>query len=235
MHGHPTNGCTRTLELVELLAFSELTAPQAAVALGIHPRTARRRLRLLAETGWATGRAGTVRSYGAGPRPLAASWHLLVNHPLVREASPVLTRLGRDGLVAELAVPSYDVVLALSPAPAGGWHARALPPHASAAGKLLLAHGEAWRRERLSGPLERFTAATLTDPGAVRDELDATRSRGHALEAGEHAAGWHALAVPFAPHRAAAISLGGRDPATFEGAGLRSSLRRVLDALRAER
>ena len=235
MHSHPTNGCTRTLALVELLAFSELTAPQAAVALGIHPRTARRRLRLLAETGWAAARPGTVRSYRAGPRQLAGSWQLLVNHPLVRQATPVLTRLGRDGLVAELAVPSYDVVLALSPAPAGGWHARALPPHATAAGKLLLAHGDAWRRERLSGPLERFTAATLTDPGALSDELAAIRARGYALEAGEHAARWHALAVPLAfaaaPPQAAAISVGGNDARSFAGAQLRAAVRRALGAV----
>jgi DNA-binding IclR family transcriptional regulator len=114
--------------------------------------------------------------------------------------------------------------------PRGGWHARALPPHASAAGKLLLARGDAWRHERLSEPLDRFTAVTLTDPAALRVELDATRARGYALEAGEHDPGWHALAVPLAPQ--AAISVGGRDPAAFDGARLRVAVRRAFDAVR---
>ena len=235
MHSHPTSGCTRTLELLELLAFGELTAPQAAVALGIHPRTARRQLRLLVSAGWAADRPGIVRTYGPGMRPLAASWQLLVNHPLTRLAAPVLARLARDGHTAELAVPSYDAVLALSRTPAGGWQARALPPHASAAGKLLLAGSDAWRRSRLSGPLERFTAATLTDPSALEDELEAVRVRGYALERGEHREDWHALAVPLAspagPRQVAAISVGGRDPAAIAGARLQAIVRHASEAV----
>lgn len=237
MHSHPTSGCTRTLELLELLAFAELTAPQAAVALGIHPRTARRQLRLLASTGWAADRPGTTRTYGPGMRPLAATWHILANHPTVRLAAPALGRLARDGHLVELAVPSYDVVLALSQTPVGGWHARALPPHASAAGKQLLADGDAWRRARLAATLERFTPATLTDPLALEGEIEAVRARGYALERGEHRDGWHALAVPLAPssdpRRLAAISVGGRDPASFAGAGLRRALEAMERALGA--
>jgi DNA-binding IclR family transcriptional regulator len=235
MHSHPTSGCTRTLELLELLAFGELTAPQAAVALGIHPRTARRQLRQLASTGWAADRPGVVRTYGPGMRPLAASWHLLVNHPLTRLAAPVLARLARDGHLAELAVPSYDAVLALSRTTVDAWQARALPPHASAAGKLLLAGSDAWRRSRLSGPLERFTPATLTDPLALEVELEGARARGYALERGEHREGQYALAVPLTSpdgrRRAAAISIGGRDPAAFEGTRLHTVLRRALGAM----
>jgi DNA-binding IclR family transcriptional regulator len=233
MHGYRTGIIRepRSLELVELLAFAELTAPQAAAALGIHPRTARGHLRTLAETGWVSGSAGPVRTYAAGMRPLAATWHILSNHPLVRLAAPVLTRLERDGLLVELAVPSYDAALALSRSPGGGWHARALPPHASAAGKLLLALRDDWRRARLSATLERFTPATLTDTTALEEELDATRARGYALEAGEHRDGWRAVAVPFAsprdPREVAAISAGGREP----GCASEATVRRAFEAI----
>ena len=216
MHCQPTGGLPvrspRSLELVELLAFAELTAPQAASALGIHPRTARRHLRTLAETGWTAGHPGTAQTFTAGLRLLAASWHVLVNHPTVRRAAPLLTSPASERMVVELAVPSYDVVLALSRSPQGGWHTRALPPHASAAGKLLLALREDWRRARASGPLERYTPATLTDPDELEPELAATRARGYALELGEHVPGWYACAVPFAssagPDQVSALSFG---------------------------
>jgi DNA-binding IclR family transcriptional regulator len=109
-------------------------------------------------------------------------------------------------------VPSYDVVLALSRTPHGGWHARTLPPHASAAGKLLLAYRDDWRSARMSGPLERYTRATLTNPSELEPELAATRARGYALELGEHDPGWYACAVPFAtsagPVQLSALSFG---------------------------
>lgn len=216
MHRQPTGGLPvrspRSLELVELLAFAELTAPQAANALGIHPRTARRHLRTLRDTGWVAGHPGTVQTFTAGLRLLAAGWHMLANHPTVRRAAPVLTSLSSEELVVELAVPSYDVVLALSRTPHGGWHARALPPHASAAGKLLLAYRDDWRRARLSEPLERYTPATITDPVELEQALAATRARGSALELAEHIPGSYACAVPFAsstdPGLLSAVSFG---------------------------
>ena len=219
MHGQPTGALPvrspRSLELVELLAFAEITAPQAANALGIHPRTARRHLRTLADAGWVGGHPGTVQTFTAGMRLLAASWHVLANHPTVRRAAALLASPGSEQVVVELAVPSYDVVLALSRTAQGGWHARALPPHASAAGKLLLAYRDDWRRARLSEPLERYTPATLTDPGRLEQELAATRERGYALELGEHVPGSYACAVPFAasadPRQVSAISFGTGD------------------------
>jgi IclR family acetate operon transcriptional repressor len=226
----------RALEIVELLAFAPATAPEVAAALGIHPRSARRHLRVLSRTGWASCRPGRVRRYRAGVRPLAALWQLLRHHPLLALAAPVLAELGRDGAVAELAVPAYDVVLALRPTRAGGWHVRPLPPHATAAGKLLLAHRDDWRRRHLAGPLDRHTAATLTDARRLGAELDAVRRRGYALERGEHATRWRAIAVPL-PHSAdpdpaatAAISVGG------DGLRLDDDLvRRVAAALRSAR
>jgi DNA-binding IclR family transcriptional regulator len=219
MHRQPTGALPvrspRSLELVELLAFAELTAPQAAGALGIHPRTARRHLRTLSDAGWVAGHPGTVQTFTAGMRLLAASWHMLANHPIVRRATPVLGSLGSERALVELAVPSYDVVLALSRTAAGGWHARALPPHASAAGKLLLAYRDDWRRARLSEPLERYTPATVTDPGKLDQELAETRARGYALELGEHAPGSYACAVPFTssidPGLLSAVSIGAGD------------------------
>ena len=217
MHGNRTVARTglrapRAVELVELLALGTRTAPRAAAALGVHPRTARRHLQVLSESGWASSRTGLVRTYDAAVRPLATIWQHLSRHPLLRAAMPVLAELEREGRLVELAVPSFDEVLALRPTAGGGWHARGLPPHASAAGKLLLAHRDAWRDRLLALPLARFTDATLVDPRRLAAELDAIRARGYAVERREHRPDWHAVAAPFAdeldPSQVAAVSVG---------------------------
>jgi len=103
-------------------------------------------------------------------------------------------------------------VLALRPTVTGGWHARALPAHASAAGKLLLAHHHRWRSERLASPLGRCTDATVVDPERLAAELETIRLGGFAREREEHVPGWHAVAVPLRPghdaSQAVAVSVG---------------------------
>ncbi|GAA2206128.1 IclR family transcriptional regulator [Nonomuraea monospora] len=68
-----------------------------------------------------------------------------------------------------------------------------LPTHASALGKVLLAHdpyGEA------AQPLEPCTKHTIADPAALEAELDQVRSRGWAAEMEELTEGEVAIAAP---------------------------------------
>jgi IclR family transcriptional regulator, acetate operon repressor len=61
-----------------------------------------------------------------------------------------------------------------------------LPIHASANGKALLAAGSAAMVERLlADGLPRHTDTTITDPGALRTELEEIRERGYATNSGE--------------------------------------------------
>lgn len=53
-----------------------------------------------------------------------------------------------------------------------------LPLHASAVGKVLLAHGGADRRERVYAKLRSFTPTTITDPAALDSELTTVRRTG---------------------------------------------------------
>lgn len=73
-----------------------------------------------------------------------------------------------------------------------------LPIHATAAGKVILAHMEALGQvdllERLT--LTSFTEHTLTSPRALKSELDLTRARGYAVEYQEHETGVAAAAAP---------------------------------------
>ncbi|MFC7031322.1 IclR family transcriptional regulator [Nonomuraea rubra] len=73
-----------------------------------------------------------------------------------------------------------------------------LPTHASALGKVLLAHdpyGEGTR------PLEARTKRTIVDPAALEAELDEVRARGWAAEMEELTEGEVAIAAPIKDRR----------------------------------
>lgn len=73
-----------------------------------------------------------------------------------------------------------------------------LPLHATASGKAILAYLDTALQRELIASLEgqAFTPATLTQPDALRRELDLTRARGYALELHEHEQGVMAVAAP---------------------------------------
>ena len=72
------------------------------------------------------------------------------------------------------------------------------PPHATAMGKVLLAHLEpSVLRELLARrPLERFTPTTVTDIDLLLDDLREVARRGYAVSDAEWEPGLHSLAAP---------------------------------------
>ncbi|AHH96165.1 IclR family transcriptional regulator [Kutzneria viridogrisea] len=70
-----------------------------------------------------------------------------------------------------------------------------LPAHASALGKALLAANSYATDELLAGELTGYTAATLTEPAALRADLEATASRGWAADLEELVEGEVSLAA----------------------------------------
>lgn len=68
------------------------------------------------------------------------------------------------------------------------------PLHAGAAGKAVLAWMD---RDDDLGELEAFTDETVTDPIALRDDLELIRERGYALSTGERVKGASGIAAPF--------------------------------------
>jgi DNA-binding IclR family transcriptional regulator len=60
-----------------------------------------------------------------------------------------------------------------------------LPAHATAIGKALLAESDYVAGELATAGLARFTSATVTDPDALRSELDEVRERGWAADVEE--------------------------------------------------
>jgi DNA-binding IclR family transcriptional regulator len=102
-----------------------------------------------------------------------------------------------------------------------------LPGHATALGKVLLAHNPYATDELIAEGLNAFTARTVTDPDALRSELDEVRARGWASDLEELVEGEVSLAAPIQDRRGAtvgAIGISGPIERLTEDAGPRSDL-----------
>src|SRR4051812_4035381 len=102
-----------------------------------------------------------------------------------------------------------------------------LPGHASALGKVLLAHNPYATDELIAEGLDGFTPRTVTDAGALRTELDDVRARGWASDVEELVEGEVSLAAPIQDRRGAtvgAIGISGPIERLAEGGSPRSDL-----------
>jgi IclR family transcriptional regulator, KDG regulon repressor len=107
---------------------------------------------------------------------------------------------------------------------------RRVPAHCTSSGKVLLAHrGEPDREMFLARPLARLTAHTITDAGALREELARVRARGWAEAINEREIGVASIAAPIRDIHGevvAAISIGA--PVARFGAVPRRRIARAL-------
>ena len=103
-----------------------------------------------------------------------------------------------------------------------------LPVHATALGKVLLAHRPYFAAEvGTQRALERFTRCTITDPQRLTAELETVREHGWASEAGELFDGGASCAAPIRDRRGiavGAIAISGRIERLCEGSQPRSEL-----------
>lgn len=114
----------------------------------------------------------------------------------------LMTRFGRS---VYLAVKDGDHVVYInrlqgsSAVPASlGSAGPTLPVHASAAGKVLLAHQPKHEARRIldSRGLPRLTQKTITSEEALAADLAAVRAQGFALSEGEYVSGLYCVAAP---------------------------------------
>jgi len=202
MSQSPAQFAIRTLRALEVLAFTPATASDIADALCIHPRRARRLLSQLQRDGWLSYRQGSdERIYAPTLRFTALAAEVAARAPLTTMTVPALEWLhAATGRRAMLTIPGYRgtvcVACCLGEHGAQPAVAAVAPAHCTAAGKVLLAHRDAWRRSVLATPLKRCTERTVTDPTALDDELDRVRYQGYALEDGEHIDGVRGVAAP---------------------------------------
>ena len=73
-----------------------------------------------------------------------------------------------------------------------------VPLYANAGGKAILAHVDPERLEALldEQAFEPITKRTVTEPDVLREQLEAVRERGYAIDRGERIAGFVCVAVP---------------------------------------
>jgi IclR family acetate operon transcriptional repressor len=219
--------------LVRVVESSEpQTVTELAETTGLPKSTASRLVSALERQGLVQrdGERGSIRP---GPVLVNFAWRSLPRSDLVELCGPALDRLAEaTGETVNLAVPGTRGVEQLAQRDSRhflgstNWIGRIVPYHASAVGKVLLAHGAASVPRRL----ERLTATTITDPAALERALEESRSRGYATAVDELEPGLWAVAAPIhgASGVVAALSISG--PTIRQPNGLLDELARLLVA-----
>jgi IclR family transcriptional regulator, acetate operon repressor len=193
----PDSAAERTAHVLALvLERAPRTADEIAAAVGVPARDVEPLIAGLE-------RHGLVRRDGAGVRPGPAALHFarsgIGRADLVEQAGPSMRRLAEEsGETVNLMVPTAGGTEAIAQEDgrhllgATSWIGRDVPDHASAAGKVFLAHGVSEIRPRL----ERLTPRTLVDPAALEEDLAAVRERGYATLVDELEPGLSVVAAP---------------------------------------
>jgi DNA-binding IclR family transcriptional regulator len=175
----------------------ELGVTEMAALIGVHKSTASRLAAVLERAGL-LARSG--RRFRLGTEVIRLGALALRSFDLVALMRPAMDRLSRQtGETVNLAVPDGPGILNVAEVPSayilscsGGWTGRRTRPHAVANGKVLMAYGAL----AVPGRLERYTARTITTPGALEAELAAVRRDGFAVAVAELEEGLVAVASP---------------------------------------
>ncbi|PRY36042.1 IclR family transcriptional regulator [Geodermatophilus tzadiensis] len=194
----------RALSVLEILAaHGEAGVTEVAAELGVHKSTAFRLVAVLESRGFVEQLAdrgkyrlgfGVVRLAGAAAAQL----------DIAREGRRICEALAAD-LEETVNIAILDTDRAVNVSQARGpaalsthnWVGQGTPLHATSSGKVLLAHApEAVRKGVLSRDLQRFTAATITDPEVLRQDLDRIVEQGWGCTVEEYEVGLSAVAAP---------------------------------------
>jgi DNA-binding IclR family transcriptional regulator len=195
----------RAISVLEHLAREgESGVSEVAAALDIHKSTAFRLLGALEARGFVeqTRERGKY-SLGFGVVRLASAVSGQLD--VTQQATPVCERLATEiGETMNVAVleEHYAVYVSQRFGPSAvtthNWVGQLTPLHATAAGKVLLAHVSSDRRTTLlrRGELVRFTPHTLTSLDQIEKDLSRCLERGYAVAREEYEIGLNAIAVP---------------------------------------
>jgi IclR family acetate operon transcriptional repressor len=191
----------RAIGVLEALADEggELGTNELARRTGVNASSVSRVLSTLAAGGYVEHVQETGR-YRLGLRLLQLGNVVLGNLDLRQVARPHLEELvGETGETATLSVPgerdavTVDFVQSGSSVQSVARLGRPSVAHATATGKVLLAFGGV---PLPTGPLERFTPRTLTDPRKLATAVERVRAQGWAEAAGERERDLNAVAAP---------------------------------------
>jgi DNA-binding IclR family transcriptional regulator len=195
---------TRAVRVLEAFTSDEpeLSVSEIARRSGLHVATASRIVGQLADHGllsrgddrrvrigmrmWElAARASPTRSLRDAAMPYLEDLHAVVGHHAQLGVLDGEDVLFLERLSARDAVINYSRI------------AGRLPLHISSSGVVLMTYGPDHLRERLlARPLERYTAATISSPGALRATFAQVRRQGYALLAGHVHPDATGIAVP---------------------------------------
>ena len=231
----------RTLVLLEAILGDREGRSVAAIAadVGLPKATAHRQVATLLKESYLR-RLGNGRLV-AGPRLMALAQQADPKQVIAAAAAPELNRLSaRLGCIAQLGTLESDMVTyrIKTGQAAGAFFTRVglqLEAYCTGIGKVLLAHlPEAEREAYLAtGPFPALTAKTITDPAALRVELEKVHAQGHACDNEEIAEGLVCFAVPLRMSDGqvtAAISVSIASPSAHPASGRERYLRAIGQA-----
>lgn len=201
----PTQTVQRAFALLDLLGQADhpLSLTEVATRAGLHPSTCLRLLRTAEAQGFVE-RLKTSGHYRLGAKIFTLAYGLerqmdirAVARPVlqrlagtINESASLVIRLDHEAMVLERVIGKAELGFQLGVGARG-------PLHCTSAGKALLAFTDpASADDVLKGPLPRLTASTLSDPAALRADLDRTRERGYSIDNCEREDGLFGLAAP---------------------------------------
>ena len=200
----PVQSVDRALTILQMLAESgELGVTEIADRLDVHKSTAFRLLGSL-EQHRLVEQLGERGKYRLGFGIVRLAGATTARLDLAREGGPVCRQLaGEINETVNIAVMDAGAAVNITQeqgsaaVTAQNWIGQRTPLHATSSGKALLAWADADALAAvLKAGLERRTPATITDPAALRAELDRIRQRGWACTVEELETGLNTVAAP---------------------------------------
>lgn len=195
---------TRAVAIMKFLsAHGGSSLTEVAKGVNIYKSTAHRLLTTLKDEGLIEQDAATAKyRLGFGLAVLASS--VTADLDILRCARPVCERLSEQTqeTVTISVLEGDDVVsihqaISRSSAMNVNWTGKHMPLHATAAGKIFLAHMPEEQRHCILGwPLERFTEHTIVEPGFLQDQLRSIRTKGYAYAIEELEIGLNMVGAP---------------------------------------
>lgn len=209
----PAGGAPKVFAVLEAIASvpRPLTVSELAALLGVPKPTMHRIVRQLDAEGLLQ-REPHKRLYGPGPRLLSfamdavrSSMRFAPRHAVLEALSAKVGETCNFGMMAGNAVVYLDRVETSWPFGLKFEAGSRVPLHCTSMGKLLVSALPRRRRDALiaASALSRYTENTITDPAALRRELDEIRKRGYSVDNQEFLAGVVCLAVPVSDRKGA--------------------------------
>lgn len=207
----------RAFELLELMAAAggEVALSQLAAASGLPVPTIHRIVRTLVSSGYVLQMPS--RRYVLGPRLIGLGKN--ASQTVEAWASPHLLELAEtSGETANLAMLDVDKVVYVAQASPTRHTMRMstevghrVYAHCSGVGKALLAQlpEDETRRIVMTAGMPARTEHSITDLGALLEELDRVRAQGYAVDDGEQELGVRCVAIAVTDSSTSAVSVSG--------------------------